>query len=116
MNRGDVVIVEFPYVDGRRGKNRPALVVQNDRDNQRLANTIIAMITGNLRFTHLSTQLRIDVNTAEGKASGLVKSSAIKAGSLFTIQQRDILAVIGRLSDDSLRKFDQCLKAALELS
>ena len=34
--RGDVVIVEFPYVDGTRGKNRPALVVQCDRNNQRL--------------------------------------------------------------------------------
>jgi hypothetical protein len=26
--RGDVIIIEFPYVDGNRGKNRPALVVQ----------------------------------------------------------------------------------------
>jgi len=26
MRRGDVVIVEFPYTDGKRGKNRPALV------------------------------------------------------------------------------------------
>ena len=28
-----------------RGKNRPALVIQSDRNNQRLANTIVAMIT-----------------------------------------------------------------------
>ena len=27
MKRGDVVIVEFPYVDGRRYKNRPALIL-----------------------------------------------------------------------------------------
>jgi len=37
MTRGDVVIVEFPYADGQRGKNRPSLIVQNDRDNRRLA-------------------------------------------------------------------------------
>lgn len=47
MKRGDVVICEFPYVDGRRGKNRPALIIQNDQDNQRLTNTIVAMISGN---------------------------------------------------------------------
>jgi mRNA-degrading endonuclease toxin of MazEF toxin-antitoxin module len=28
ISRGDVVIVEFPYQDGTKGKNRPALVVQ----------------------------------------------------------------------------------------
>jgi mRNA interferase MazF len=115
MNRGDVVVVEFPYVDGRRGKNRPALVVQNDQDNQRLANTIIAMITGNLRFANFPTQLLIDVSTPEGKATGLFKSSAIKASNLFTIQQSDVLAVVGRLNDESLRRFDKCLKVALDL-
>ena len=44
--RGDVVIVAFPYVSGGGGNNRPALVIQADRNNQRLANTIVAMITG----------------------------------------------------------------------
>jgi PemK-like, MazF-like toxin of type II toxin-antitoxin system len=58
--RGDVVIVEFPYVDGTRGKNRPALVVQCDRNNQRLQNTVIVMITGNIqRATREPTQLFI---------------------------------------------------------
>jgi len=56
MKRGDVVIVEFPYADGRRGKNRPALVVQNDRDNQRLTNTVVAMISGNTRYASEPTQ------------------------------------------------------------
>jgi len=33
MRRGDIGIVAFPYVTGGGGKNRPALVVQCDRDN-----------------------------------------------------------------------------------
>jgi mRNA-degrading endonuclease toxin of MazEF toxin-antitoxin module len=49
ITRGDVVIVQFPYQDGTRGKNRPALVVQCDHNNRRLQNTVIAMITGNVR-------------------------------------------------------------------
>jgi len=48
--RGDVVVVAFPFISGGGGKNRPALVVQCDRDNQRLSNTIVAMITGNVGF------------------------------------------------------------------
>ena len=48
MNRGDVVLADFPYQDVPGRKVRPAVVVQNDADNRGLANTILAMITGNL--------------------------------------------------------------------
>ncbi len=67
MNRGDVVTVRFPFADGRTGKNRPALVVQNGIDNGRLTNTIIAMISGNTRHAHLPTQVLIDPADPEAK-------------------------------------------------
>ena len=69
MKRGDVVIVQFPYVDGQRGKNRPALIVQNDRDNARLTNTVVAMISGNTRYAAESTQVLVDPSTSAGTAS-----------------------------------------------
>ncbi len=34
IRRGDVVIVDFPFMDTGQSKVRPAVVVQNDRDNQ----------------------------------------------------------------------------------
>jgi mRNA interferase MazF len=72
MQRGDIVIVAFPYVTGGGGKNRPALVVQCDRDNQRLSNTIVVMITGNTRYAQTEpTQLLIDPSTHDGQSSGL---------------------------------------------
>jgi mRNA interferase MazF len=49
MKRGDVVVADFPYQDMPGSKVRPAVVVQNDADNRALANTILAMITGNLQ-------------------------------------------------------------------
>jgi mRNA-degrading endonuclease toxin of MazEF toxin-antitoxin module len=48
IKRGDVVLVDFPYPSGSGGKVRPALVLQNDADNARLLNTIVAQITGNV--------------------------------------------------------------------
>ena len=42
--RGDIVIVQFPYVSGTHNKNRPVLVIQSDHNNQRLQNTIVAMM------------------------------------------------------------------------
>ena len=44
MKRGEIVLIDFPYTDGRSSKLRPALVVQNDVDNARLRDTIVAMI------------------------------------------------------------------------
>jgi mRNA interferase MazF len=48
MQRGDVVLADFPFQDIPGSKVRPAVVVQNDADNQVLANTVLVMITGNL--------------------------------------------------------------------
>ncbi len=115
--RGDVVIVEFPYVDGRRGKNRPALVIQCDRNNRRLQNTIVAMITGNVRRVGAEpTQLLVDPKAPDGQSSGLHGVSAVKCENLFTVSQSHILQTIGRLQDDLMAKIDACLEASLELS
>lgn len=83
--------MRFPYVDGSRGKNRPALVVQNDRDNRRLIHTVIAMITGNTRSEFAeTTQVLVDPTTAEGHSAGLNGPSSIKCGNVFTIAQQDV--------------------------
>ena len=36
VQRGDIVLLDYPYLSGGGEKMRPALVVQNDRDNRRL--------------------------------------------------------------------------------
>lgn len=115
--RGDVVIVEFPYQDGTRGKNRPALVIQCDENNRRLQNTVIAMITGNIRLAMSEpTQFLIDPATPEGQTSGLHAPSAVKCENLFTVSQSHILRTIGRLSPILMNKVDACLKASLGLT
>jgi mRNA interferase MazF len=69
MNRGDVVVVPFPYQDKPGEKIRPAVVVQSDLENQRLANTILAMITGNLDDTGQSTTVLVDPSVPDGTGS-----------------------------------------------
>jgi len=59
VQRGDVVLVDYPYAAGSRTKVRPVLVIQNDRDNQRLLNTIVAQITSVTRRALEPTQLLI---------------------------------------------------------
>jgi mRNA interferase MazF len=115
MTRGDVVLLDYPYSDGSGSKIRPVLIVQNDRDNQRLTNTIVALITKNLSRVHEPTQLLIDVATPDGQQSGLNQNSAVICGNLFTVAQSKVRRVIGRLPVSAMVRIDGCLKAALQL-
>jgi mRNA interferase MazF len=115
MNRGDVVVVPFPFQDKPGEKIRPAVVVQSDKENRRLANTILAMITGNMDDVGQPTTVLVDPQTPDGTGSGLNGPSLIKCYNLATIRQRRVLQVIGRLSDAVMQQVNQALQAALEL-
>lgn len=115
MKRGDVVVADFPYQDVPGSKVRPAVVVQNDADNQALANTILAMITGNLADAGRPTNVLVDPATPDGAGTGLIGPSLIKCGNLATVRQSRVLRVIGHLSDTILQQVNVALEAALEL-
>ena len=115
--RGDVVIIEFPFVDGSRGKNRPALVIQTDINNQRLQNTIVVMVSGNTRLAgQVATQVLVDPQTNEGRSSGLHGPSVVKCENIHTVRQQDILQTIGQLSPELTAEVDKCLKVSMGLS
>ncbi len=84
-HRGDVVLLDYPFSDSTGSKVRPALVVQNDRDNVRLTSTVVVLITRNLsRVTREATQMLIDIAAPEGQRSGLRANSAVNCANLFT--------------------------------
>src|SRR4051812_46348521 len=117
MNRrGDVVIVRIPFYDRPGAKDRPAVVVQCDRNNRRLLSTVVAPITSNAkRVATEPTQFLIDPATPDGQSAGLLQPSAVKCENLFTVAQSDIRRTTGQLSDALMQLLDDCLKAALEL-
>jgi mRNA interferase MazF len=114
--RGAVVMVDFPFTDTGQSKVRPAVLVQNDRDNQKIRKTIVAMVTGNLRRQGDSSHLFIDPGTPDGASSGLSFPSLVSCNNLFTIDQDRIIRVLGNLSDVLKQQLNDCLKAALELA
>ena len=117
IRRGDIVLVDFPYSDQTGRKVRPALVVQADVWNQRLDDTILALITSSRRRrVGADTQLVIDITTAEGQQTGLRLNSVIQCENLVTYEQALILRVLGRLSAPAIQQVDVCLKAALGLA
>ncbi|MBU4273605.1 MAG: type II toxin-antitoxin system PemK/MazF family toxin [Planctomycetes bacterium] len=114
MKRGDIVIVNFAVYNPRE-KVRPALVVQNDRDNARIQNSIVALITGNVRRAVEPTQLLLDQRHPDFTASGLHKNSVVNCANLITIRQQDVLHTIGALSRNTMNQIDLCLKVVLDL-
>ena len=112
VNRGDVVLVDYPFTTGG-AKVRPALVVQNDRDDARMTNTIVAQISGNTARVNEATQHLIELATEPG--CGLARDSALITTNLLTMHQNDILRILGSLSAASMAQIDDCLRVALGL-
>jgi mRNA interferase MazF len=115
VQRGDVVLVDYPYAAGGGTKVQPVLVIQNDRDNQRLLNTIVAQITSVTRRALEPTQLLIEIATPAGQRSGLRQNSVVNCVNLLTLDKDKVLRKLGSLPDVLMQQINNCLKAALEL-
>lgn len=115
VRRGDVVLVEYQYTASTGAKVRPVLVVQNDRDNQRLLNTIVAQITSVTRRAMEPTQLLIEVATPEGRQTGLRQDSVVNCVNLLTLDKAKALRKLGHLPPPLMQAAGKCLKAALDL-
>lgn len=115
MNRGALVIVDFRRTNPQLGV-RPALIVQNDRDNARMNNTIVAQVTTNLRRSTQDTQFLIDSSHSDWSMSGLRRPSVVNCSNVYTIEQADIARVIGSFSAATMQHVNGCLKAALSIT
>jgi mRNA interferase MazF len=88
FQRGDIVLVDFPFSDQTGRKVRPALVVQDDAWNSLIDDTILALITSSSRRrTGAATQLLIELATPEGRQSGLRLDSVVQCENLVTFDQ-----------------------------
>ena len=113
--RGDVVLAWSPLASGIGATRRPCVVVQNDDDNRKIANTVVAQITTNLTRVGDKSHVLIRVASTDGKQTGLLHDSVISCNNLATIGESRIQFFIGRLGLATLQEMNDALKAALEL-
>ncbi len=115
VERGNVISARFPHASGTRGKKRPVVVVQSNTHNRRLHHAVVAQLTTNLDDKDDPACFLIEAETPEGRAAGILQDSLF-SGYLISLMSEDRLQdVIGKLSDEALRKADECLKAALAI-
>jgi mRNA interferase MazF len=116
--RGDVVLIEFPFIaHGQAGrKRRPALIVQADRYNRRRSAVIIAAITSNQPGQALPCKVPVAQRSPEGRQSGLRLDSVVDCQTLATVPREEIAARLGTLPARIMRRVDAALRDALGLA
>jgi mRNA interferase MazF len=112
--KGMVVLTLFPNSDLITAKRRPALIVQADELNTGLEQIIIAMITSNLSRDGHPSRIRINKESGEGKAAGILTDSVIMTDNLATIRFIEIDKNIGMFP--SMEKVDKALKITFGLN
>jgi len=116
VGRGEVVLVDYPFSDRTGSKVRPCVVVQSDRNNQRLHDTIVVTISSRSQQAGEPTHLIVDVATPAGQQSGLLFTSTIQCSNILTVDTDFILRKIGTLDVDAMLRLDDCLRAALGIA
>ena len=116
VQRGDVVFLEFPFSDGTGAKVRPAVVLQADRENQRLTSTVVAMISGNINLVGREPgHIMIDIQSDAGLRSGLKYSSVVNIHSLYSVHTDRIERISGSLTDELMHEIETQLIQTLDL-
>jgi mRNA interferase MazF len=113
MNRGEVVLVDWPYSDRTGSKLRPAVVVQADFLNGLIDDTVLVQVTST-RHGIPGTEVMID--PAHETSSGLLHLSYVNGTNLLTADPALINQTIGWLSDAAMQQIADCLKKVLDLS
>jgi mRNA interferase MazF len=109
-NRGDVVLVPFPFSDQTVAKKRPAIIVSSDTYNSISQDVVIMAITGQIRGHIGVGEFLIE----DWQGACLLKPSAVKS-AISTIEQRLVLKLLGRLSTRDLSALEKALKELFDL-
>ena len=108
-NRGDVVLVPFPFTDLSAQRQRPALVLSGDRFHQSGQDVIIAAITSQ------QASMFTDYPLQDWQSAGLLGPSVVRVGKLLTLHRALVRRKLGALALSDLHEVEKRLVQLLEL-
>jgi mRNA interferase MazF len=96
MNKGDLVIVPFPFTDLSSQKRRPACVLSTtDQD------VVLAFIT-----TKLFYKSEYSVRLVPSEKNGLKKESSIRIDKLVTLDKKLVIGKLGEIGSEQRRELN----------
>jgi mRNA interferase MazF len=109
--RGDVVLIPFPYTDLTATKTRPTIVISSNMYH--LARSELLLIYVSSRIT--SADPTVDYVLADWKQAGLLKPSFVRP-KIAAIEPTLVVHHIGKLSARDLLEVDRRLRKAMALT
>ena len=107
----EVVVGPFPFTDRNADKRRPALVLSDDRQFNRLSDhAVLAMIT-----SQKNPDWPLDTKITGNRQAGLPAPSKVRM-KLFTLDSRLIFKKIGMLTDNDRKAVINALQRLLALN
>ncbi|MBS4027157.1 MAG: type II toxin-antitoxin system PemK/MazF family toxin [Ignavibacteriales bacterium] len=111
MNRGDIVLMTFPFSDLSTTKVRPALVLSSFNSNEQ--DMIVALISSNTRRELLSSDFLLNQTHIDFSKTGLKSESVFRMSKLHNLNKSLAKRRIGKVSDLFMNELEMKLRIAL---
>lgn len=114
INRGDIILVKFPFTDLTSVKVRPALVISSNKYNS-VSNDALFMLITSKTSNCFMEDLLIDSTHPEFTATGLKKASLFKIDRIVILSKSIAARKIGCAGPQILNEICLRLKKVLDI-
>lgn len=108
--RGDVVLIPFPFTDLSAVKTRPAIVISSPLYWRIRAEYLLAYVSSQVS----KADPELDYTLADWESAGLLKPSFARP-KIAAIEPSLVVYHVGKLSTRDLSAIDTCLRQAMSL-
>ena len=113
MNKGDIVLVPFPFTDLSQSKLRPALVLWADT----AGNDVTLCFISSQNTSSLSPgEFALDPSAPEFQGTGLRLLSKVRVTRIVTIERRLITRRLGKLGINQIQQLNAVMIQAFKLT
>ena len=105
MNKGDIVLITFPFTDLSGSKLRPAVIL-----TQTTLDLTVSFITTQIQWLE-----QFDVLLAPNKLNGLKATSIIRTSKIATLDKSLSKGILGRLNSNDILELNLRLKLLFQL-
>jgi mRNA interferase MazF len=113
MNKGDIVLVPFPFTDLSHTKLRPAVVLWADSTGN---DVTLCFVSSQGLNTLYSGEFLLDVTDPEFTTTGLKTSSKVRVTRIATVDHKLITRRLGKLGSNQMLVLNSSIVRELQLS
>jgi mRNA interferase MazF len=113
LNKGDIVLVQFPFSDLSQTKLRPALVLVVSKTIDEIT---LCFISSQNPHSLTSDEFALAKSDDEFSQTGLKTDSKVRVAKIITLEHKLILRKIGELGHKQTKKLNQTLTTTFDLN